>query len=223
MQVFIMRHGDAALDAASDSVRPLTVCGCDESRQMATWLKGQKVDIERVLVSPFLRAEQTLDVVGECMNLPSSVDVLPELTPCGDVGLVSAYLQALCNEGVASALVISHLPLVGYLVSELCPGETPPMFTTSAIANVTLDETGKGVFNWQMSPCNLKMAKAIGRDVRNGGVPRASRHPVRATLAAATPQLQSTPAMRHLRRTLLVPDEKPSRVDAEPATAASVV
>ena len=136
MQVFIMRHGDAALDAASDSVRPLTGCGCDESRQMATWLKGQKVDIERVLVSPFLRAEQTLDVVGECMNLPTGVDVLPELTPCGDVGLVSAYLQALANEGIATALVISHLPLVGYLVSELCPGETPPMFTTSAIASV---------------------------------------------------------------------------------------
>ncbi|WP_196207481.1 phosphohistidine phosphatase SixA [Citrobacter sp. Res13-Sevr-PEB04-36] len=161
MQVFIMRHGDAALDAASDSVRPLTSCGCDESRLMANWLKGQKVDIERVLVSPFLRAEQTLDVVGECMNLPAGVDVLPELTPCGDVGLVSAYLHALANEGVATALVISHLPLVGYLVSELCPGETPPMFTTSAIASVTLDESGKGVFNWQMSPCNLKMAKAI--------------------------------------------------------------
>lgn len=161
MQVFIMRHGDAALDAASDSVRPLTACGCDESRLMATWLKGQKVAIERVLVSPFLRAEQTLDEVGECMNLPKNVDVLPELTPCGDVGLVGAYLQALANEGVSSALVISHLPLVGYLVSELCPGETPPMFTTSAIASVTLDESGKGVFNWQMSPCNLKMAKAI--------------------------------------------------------------
>ena len=128
---------------------------------MANWLKGQKVDIERVLVSPFLRAEQTLDVVGGCMNLPRDVDILPELTPCGDVGLVSAYLQALANEGVATALVISHLPLVGYLVSELCPGETPPMFTTSAIASVTLDESGKGVFNWQMSPCNLKMAKAI--------------------------------------------------------------
>jgi phosphohistidine phosphatase len=113
MQVFIMRHGDAALDAASDSVRPLTPCGCDESRQMATWLKGQKVDVERVLVSPFLRAEQTLNEVGECMNLPDNVDVLPELTPCGDVGLVSAYLQALANEGTSSVLVISHLPLVG--------------------------------------------------------------------------------------------------------------
>lgn len=161
MQVFIMRHGDAALDAASDSVRPLTACGYDESRQMATWLKGQKVDIKRVLVSPFLRAEQTLGVVGEAMNLPDSVDVLPELTPSGDVGIVNAYLQVLANEGVATVLVISHLPLVGYLVSELCPEETPPMFTTSAIACVTLDAEGHGVFNWQMSPCNLKMAKAI--------------------------------------------------------------
>ena len=161
MQVFIMRHGDAALDAASDSVRPLTPCGCDESRLMATWLKGQKVDVERVLVSPFLRAEQTLKMVGECVNLPDNVDVLPELTPCGDIGLVSAYLQALANEGLSSVLVISHLPLVGYLVSELCPGEAPPMFTTSAIACVTLDENGKGTFDWRMSPCNLKMRKAI--------------------------------------------------------------
>ncbi|WP_348257548.1 phosphohistidine phosphatase SixA, partial [Salmonella enterica] len=78
------------------------------------------------------------------MNLPAQVDVLPELTPCGDVGLVIAYLQELANEVVGSVLVISHLPLVGYVVSELCPGETPPMFTTSAFANVTLDESGKG-------------------------------------------------------------------------------
>ena len=157
---FIMRHGDVP-SMQPVSVRPLTVCGCDESRQMATWLKGQKVDIERVLVSPYLRAEQTLDIVGECMNLPKHVDVMPELTPCGDVGMVSAYLQALANEGVATALVVSHLPLVGYLVSELCPGETPPMFTTSAIACVTLDADGKGEFLWQKSPCNLKMANAI--------------------------------------------------------------
>jgi len=161
MQVFIMRHGDAALEAASDSVRPLTLCGCDESRQMATWLKGQKVNVERVLVSPFLRAEQTLEKVGECMNLPDSVDVLPELTPGGDVALVGDYLQALASKGVSSVLVISHLPLVGYLVSELCPEETPPMFLTSAIASVTLDGEGKGTLNWQVSPCNLKMAKAI--------------------------------------------------------------
>ncbi|STM19861.1 phosphohistidine phosphatase [Escherichia coli] len=39
------------------------------------------MEIERVLVSPFLRAEQTLEEVGDCLNLPSSAEVLPELTP----------------------------------------------------------------------------------------------------------------------------------------------
>ncbi len=73
--------------------------------------------------------------------------------------MVSAYLQALANEGVATALVVSHLPLVGYLVSELCPGNAP-MFTTSAIACVTLDADGK-VSSSGKKPCNLKMANAI--------------------------------------------------------------
>ncbi|WP_394515024.1 phosphohistidine phosphatase SixA [Pantoea sp. SGAir0215] len=160
MQVFIMRHGDAALDAASDSVRPLTLCGCDESRQMANWLKDQAVDIERVLVSPYLRAQQTLATVREALPLPDGADILPELTPGGDPGLVGCYLQTLANEGVKSVLVISHLPLVGYLVSELCPQETPPMFATSAIACVDFDPAeSQGKLLWQASP--KKLAKAM--------------------------------------------------------------
>lgn len=162
MQVFIMRHGDAALDAASDAVRPLTQSGRDDTRLMATWLKGQQVEIARVLVSPFLRAEQTLEVVGDVLTLPEKQDALPELTPCGDVSLVGCFIQTLAEEGTGAVLVISHLPLVGYLVSELCPEEAPPMFCTSAVACVSLDATtGKGVYEWQMSPSHLKMAKAI--------------------------------------------------------------
>ncbi|QKJ87991.1 Phosphohistidine phosphatase SixA [Paramixta manurensis] len=160
MQVFIMRHGDAALDAASDSVRPLTHCGCHESRQMASWLNGQALKIERVLVSPYLRAGQTLSTVREALSLPEGEDVLPELTPGGDPALVASYLQTLANEGVESALVISHLPLVGYLVSELCPQEAPPMFATSAIACIDFDaEQGTGTLLWQVSPS--KLAKAM--------------------------------------------------------------
>ncbi|AXF76525.1 phosphohistidine phosphatase SixA [Erwinia tracheiphila] len=160
MQVFIMRHGDAALDAASDSVRPLTHCGCDESRQMASWLNGQVIDIERVLVSPYLRAEQTLTTVRESLTLPEGQDVLPELTPGGDPEMVAGYLQMLAKEGVKSVLVISHLPLVGYLVSALCPQEAPPMFATSAIACIEYDiDSACGKLEWQVSPS--KLAKAI--------------------------------------------------------------
>ncbi len=107
------------------------------------------MDIERVLVSPYLRAEQTLDIVGECMNLPKHVDVMPELTPCGDVGMVSAYLQALANEGVATALVVSPPAAGGVSGLRAVSGGNAPMFTTSAIACVTLDADGKGEFLWQ--------------------------------------------------------------------------
>jgi phosphohistidine phosphatase len=154
-----MRLGEAALEAASDAVRPLTLCGRDESRQMAAWLNTKSVDIERVLVSPYLRAEQTLATVREALTLPEGEEVLPELTPGGNAEQVGSYLQALAMQGVSSVLIVSHLPLVGYLVAELCPGECPPMFATSAIANVDLPADGSyGKFEWQVSPSQV-MAK----------------------------------------------------------------
>ncbi|WP_409158891.1 phosphohistidine phosphatase SixA [Pectobacterium sp. B2J-2] len=156
MQVLIMRHGDAVLDAASDAVRPLSDGGCDESRQMACWLNEQNIDIERVLVSPYLRAQQTLDVVKKVLPLPEEADCLNELAPGGDAQLVGYYLQTLAREGVGAVLVVSHLPLVGYLVAELCRNETAPMFATSAIACVAVEaEFGNGVLHWQVSPAQL--------------------------------------------------------------------
>ncbi|MBF1996449.1 phosphohistidine phosphatase SixA [Serratia symbiotica] len=154
MQVFIMRHGEAVLDAASDALRPLTLCGRDESRLMAAWLNTKSVDIERVLVSPYLRAKQTLAMVREAMTLPEE-EVLPELTPSGNTKHVGGYLQALAMQGVKCVLIVSHLPLVGYLVAELCPGESPPMFVTSSIANVELAGNGHGKFEWQVSPSQV--------------------------------------------------------------------
>ncbi|MEY4474300.1 MAG: phosphohistidine phosphatase SixA [Pseudomonadota bacterium] len=160
MQVFIMRHGDAVLEAASDAQRPLTLCGRDESRQIACWLNDQLVDVKQILVSPFLRAMQTLDVVREVMVLPAKQEIMSDLTPGGDATFVCSYLQALAKKDCASVLIISHLPLVGYLVSELCPDQCPPMFATSAIACVDLNsDTGKGTFDWQVSPSQL-MVKA---------------------------------------------------------------
>ncbi|GKX47517.1 phosphohistidine phosphatase [Pectobacterium carotovorum subsp. carotovorum] len=119
-------------------------------------MNEQNIDIERVLVSPYLRAQQTLEVVKKVLPLPEEADCLNELTPGGDAQLVSYYLQTLAREGVGAVLVVSHLPLVGYLVAELCQNETAPMFATSAIACVQVDaESGHGVLHWQVSPAQL--------------------------------------------------------------------
>ena len=52
MQVFIMRHGEAALEAASDAQRPLTQAGHDESERMDAWLAHRVARIDRGLDSP---------------------------------------------------------------------------------------------------------------------------------------------------------------------------
>ncbi|ACT06204.1 phosphohistidine phosphatase, SixA [Dickeya chrysanthemi Ech1591] len=155
MQVLIMRHGDAVPDAASDALRPLSRRGDEESRQMAAWLNDQAIDIERVLVSPYVRAQQTLQVVAELVPLPEN-ECLPELTPGGNAELLCDYLLALAKEGTRAVLVISHLPLVGYLVAGLCSTDNAPMFATSAIACVELDDiAGTGVYHWQVTPSQL--------------------------------------------------------------------
>ncbi|MER2473275.1 phosphohistidine phosphatase SixA [Photorhabdus laumondii] len=160
MQIFIMRHGDAALDAISDAARQLTPRGCDESQKMACWLARQKHQIDLVLVSPYIRAEQTLQIVRKSLSLPDGEEVLLGLTPSGDAATVSSYLQFLAEQGYNAILVVSHLPLVSYLVAELCPAETPPMFATSAMICVDLNsQTGKGTLVWQVSPSQL-VAKA---------------------------------------------------------------
>ncbi|AGH74440.1 phosphohistidine phosphatase SixA [Edwardsiella piscicida] len=154
MQVFIMRHGEAALEAASDAQRPLTQVGHAESVRMAAWLGSQVENIDRVLVSPYLRAQQTLAAVREALSLPSEVEILNELVPGGDADVTASYLEVLSQQASQRVLVISHLPLVGYLVSALCPQETPPMFSTSAIAAVTLNGAA-GELAWQVSPSQL--------------------------------------------------------------------
>lgn len=139
MQIFIMRHGEAQLHAPSDAERPLTSQGEMLSTQAAAWLGSKVNSIDLVLVSPYLRAQQTLAAVRLALPLPANAEVLPELTPGGDERRIASYLHALGEQHeVKSVLLISHLPLVGNLVSELCPQLAPPMFVTSAIACVEL-------------------------------------------------------------------------------------
>lgn len=156
MQVYIMRHGDAALQAASDAARALTQKGKDDSVIMAKWLSERTPAIDNVLVSPYLRAEQTLEEISHYLPLPAQIEVTSMLTPSGDAQYVADKILDLAALGANAVLVVSHLPLVGYLVSELCPHEAPPMFMTSSIVCIELDvKHHKARLEWMLNPAQL--------------------------------------------------------------------
>ncbi len=151
MQVFIMRHGEAIIDMTSDSLRTLTMNGNHESRYIATWLNTNIVDIERVLISPYLRTKKTLEVIRQFLTLPQE-EILIELNPKGNVHCIIDYLYILAIQEIHCVLIISHLPLIKKLVTSLCPEAYSAMFVTASLTNICLSTNGHSQWKWQISP-----------------------------------------------------------------------
>ncbi|MBL0432201.1 phosphohistidine phosphatase SixA [Aeromonas hydrophila] len=155
MKIYIMRHGQAGMNAKTDEQRPLTEQGIEESIHMARWLAPQLGDrLDRVVHSNYLRAKQTWQSI--CSELPKAgaVEESGDITPYGDPAFVASYLTALASKH-DSILMVSHLPLVGYLVQSLCPAAGAPMFATSGLACIEWQD-GKGVLLWLEGPHTIR-------------------------------------------------------------------
>ncbi len=155
MKIYIMRHGQAGMNAKTDEQRPLTEQGIEESIHMARWLApqlGGKLD--RVIHSNYLHARQTWQSI--CSELPKTgaVEESGDITPYGDPAFVASYLTALAAKH-DSILIVSHLPLVGYLVQSLCPAAGAPMFATSGLACIEWQD-GKGALLWLEGPHTIR-------------------------------------------------------------------
>ena len=135
MHLFIMRHGEAELMANSDKARHLNANGREQSRLQSTAL-----EFDKVLVSPYTRALETFDEINQVFEqqLSDKLEVWEGITPYGDSGLVSSYVALLEKEGHSNLLLISHLPLVGDIVKELC-GRNPASFYPATIVEVHLN------------------------------------------------------------------------------------
>lgn len=159
MKIYIMRHGEAQAFAASDEQRVLTDKGRQQSEAMAKWLASQLPgsQLDAVMVSPYVRAQQTWQSCGHCLPTPNSVETEHDITPYGDSDVVADYVRAYIETtGVTSLLLVSHLPLVGYLTAELVDGGQAPMFPTSSIAAIDYDpDTGKGQLLSMHSPNSI--------------------------------------------------------------------
>lgn len=157
MRLFIMRHGDADQFGLSDSERSLTEQGHLEASVMAKWLTQESVDFEHVLVSPYVRAQQTAKTLLAGMSVAPSITTLDNLIPSGSCQQVHDYIDGICSlEKINNLLIVSHMPLVSYLVSELTIEHNAPIFQTAAIAEIDYDlKRMKGHFGRITAPADL--------------------------------------------------------------------
>lgn len=156
MNIFIMRHGQAAPAASTDALRSLTEQGKDEVCLMAQWLAPQVTKFDLVLVSPYLRTHQTWQLVSKYITA-TQVVVCDELTPDADADLAASLLLAYGDAHKdGNILVLSHMPMVGYLVECLCPATMAPIFVTAGTAKISLASGHGGIFEWLEGPHNIQ-------------------------------------------------------------------
>jgi len=151
MKIFIMRHGEAEHYAASDAERELTQHGRKASLAVARACAGKGfAQFDKVLVSPYIRAQQTWQEISSQFS-SEQVETCDDITPYGDSEQVADYVSALLDtHNYQSVLIVSHLPLVGYLTSEFVTDMVPPMFPTSGLICIeySLEKlSGEVVFN----------------------------------------------------------------------------
>ena len=81
MKIFIMRHGEAEVIASSDESRHLNDYGRKQSTSQVQWLKthlnSTALSVQKVIVSPYIRAQETLDLVNSALgNVLNNVEVI---------------------------------------------------------------------------------------------------------------------------------------------------
>ncbi len=129
MKIWVLRHGEAQSRARSDAERELTAHGREEVLKSAVHLSDKP--LQKLLASPYVRAQQTAELVHRSLGFDKPTVTVPWLTPDSDPRQVLAHLEAL---DVDEVLLVSHQPLVGALIGLLVHGsyqQAEPMSTAS--------------------------------------------------------------------------------------------
>jgi phosphohistidine phosphatase len=142
VRLWLLRHGQAEPQAASDAVRELTAHGRKEVLQAAAQLAGRP--LTAILASPYVRAQQTAELVRGALGFAGAVGTVPWLTPDSDPREVLKYLDE--REG-AEMLLVSHQPLIGALGGLLVHGnrQEPLPMRTASLAELDGDLPAAGL------------------------------------------------------------------------------
>ena len=136
MKLWVLRHGEAEpYGSRPDSERALTAHGREEVLRSAAELMG--TPITAIYASPYLRAQQTAEIVRTALGFAPDIRTVEWLTPDNRPQAVAEQLVSVDN-----ALLVSHNPLVGNLLSYLQHGAgyPPERVSTAGLAELESPE-----------------------------------------------------------------------------------
>lgn len=126
IHLYLFRHGIAAerSDKIHDAERPLIPKGQRRTRRVARRLRQIGLRFDIILTSPFLRAQQTADILHE-EGLGELPIPLPPLAPTGEFTRGMAWLQDWQQNHTTKTNVVfvGHQPNLGQWAEQLLWGK----------------------------------------------------------------------------------------------------
>ena len=115
MRLLLLRHADAESSAPSDDLRPLSEKGRSQAGRVGRFCAARSICPELILVSPFLRADETARIVAkelerECVL---AAFLASGMTPAAALEGLRAYLKFDC------LMLVGHEPDFGQLAATL--------------------------------------------------------------------------------------------------------
>lgn len=185
MDLYLLRHGDAADREtggyARDEDRPLTDTGQTETRRAAEALVALGVEIDLLLTSPLVRAEQTAAIAAGVLKPRRDPERCAALAPGGTVdgplwpydpgdpvtpseegpGRRQEAVLAAIGGGARRVLLVGHMPDLGELAGWLVWGraDTPIWLRTAGLCRITTPDplaAATGDLRWLLPPRLLR-------------------------------------------------------------------
>ncbi len=122
---YLIRHGLAGQfgDYEEDAVRPLTEEGRVKTRKVAQRLKGMNLAFDRILTSPYKRAQQTAEIL-QSVELGKTIEVVDFLQPDGSFEQLHNWLMQ--TDRQQTLAIVGHEPNLSAAAAQFIFGQNLP-------------------------------------------------------------------------------------------------
>jgi phosphohistidine phosphatase len=154
MRCYFLRHG-LALDREDwqddDAKRPLTPEGVEKMEREAKTIAALKLDLDVIVTSPFVRAQQTAEIVAKALKMRDRLIEKPILGLDFDLEHLAKLLEG--HAGAKAIMFVGHDPSMSTTIGQLIGSASVEMRKGSlACVDMLAGDSPKGQLIFLLPP-----------------------------------------------------------------------
>jgi phosphohistidine phosphatase len=159
MKIYLIRHSNAVEPGTpgyeDDSLRPLTEKGRDKMKDIASALKALDVKPNLIVSSPYIRAQQTAEILAKVLKYKQELAFSDALVPMGNADNIIGEINE--KYSVDELVLVGHEPCLSVLIGTLIAGNPELAINIKnggvcCLSSDDLHTERKAVLEWVLTP-----------------------------------------------------------------------